>query len=256
MGLTVPAAISCAETTTNFLKDFFGCHNYLPNVPRPLQVFKIPKEMADSFIDKTRPYLSDRTQFSVLKYMENLVQGGLAIYVYAYPGNTTRLAHCLGGYPGAGLGYWSAYAGTTSPEELDTFEVIRKWCKLFSDTLLAGFVPTTELHTGNCVQSQNLTIDGGMCDIDSVEPIATLTRDRDLLRALSVSVQMFVDSISVLVSMKETPLLPGMVFSAIWGEIQNNLMAEPEKLNPRLRAVIEQTGVSQLNLVTQRLQGE
>ena len=85
---------------------------------------------------------------------------------------------------------------------------------MFARMLVVGFVPTTPVHTGNCLQSQNVAIDGGLCDIDLRQPIASFSHARDLASALSASLTELTQSVS-----RATSLPVPVTAAYLWEEI-------------------------------------
>ena len=247
LALTLDAALSCARVTQQFTTRFHHEIGRLPRAPIPLQVFRIPESIIEPFLDASRPYLSDRSQFSAWKYTQQLTQKGLGVYVYAYPNIPIRLAHHLGVYPGAETGTWDV--GGQQPPAFDAVVVLQAWTQMFADMLRAGYLPTTCLHTGNCFQPQNLAIDGGICDIDSVEPIEQIHGERDLLRALIMSLNYLVDSATELLRQKEQEVPAELVTATLWQEIQHMLRGHELQLDPRLRNLFKQHGIHQLQLL-------
>jgi hypothetical protein len=204
-----------------------------------LLVFRVPERVTFEFGEDLLPLLSDRLQFSAKRKVEDLLRDGLAIYVYYYPGMPIRLAHALGSFPGSfGVG-----ASHGPLPEFDIDAAIDSWTDIFARMLVAGFVPTTPVHTGNCLQSHNVVIDGGLCDVDSLEPIASLPHTRDLASALSTSLTELTQTVSSATS------LPRQVTAAyLWEEITKRTreIAQVVPLDPRIAELIDLEGLGGL----------
>lgn len=162
LGLTKRVAVGGAQRAWAWVSAHTEVFRELPRTPFPLLVLEVPDNVTQEFEGILLPFLSDRLQFSARKKVEGLLRDGLGIYVYYYPGIPIRLAHALGSFPGSfGVG-----ASHATPIEFDIDAAVASWTDMFARMLVVGFVPTTPVHTGNCLQSQNVAIDGGLCDID------------------------------------------------------------------------------------------
>lgn len=150
-----------------------------------------------------------------------------------------RLAHALNSFPGS-----FGVATPAAPRlafDIDAAAV--SWTDLFARMLVAGFVPTTPIHTGNCLQSQNVTIDGGFCDVDSLEPIALLPSTRDLASALATSLS----ELSLTVS-SATSLPYHLTAAYLWDEIlrRTKEKANDVQCDPRVLELVELGGLEGL----------
>jgi len=210
LGLTKRVAVGGAQRAWAWVSAHTEVFRELPRTPFPLLVLEVPDNVTQEFEGMLLPFLSDRLQFSARKKVEGLLRDGLGIYVYYYPGIPIRLAHSLGSFPGSfGVG-----ASHATPIEFDIDAAVASWTDMFARMLVVGFVPTTPVHTGNCLQSQNVAIDGGLCDIDSVEPIASFSHARDLASALSASLTELAQSVS-----RATSLPVPVTAAYLWEEI-------------------------------------
>ena len=224
LAMTRKAALNCAEVTKQFVKDYHTQINLLPHVPIPLHVFMIPDSITKCFLDTVSPFLSNRSQFSVHDYTMTLAKDGLAVYVYYYAGHPLRAAHAMGDFPG-GYDIWRQERDLKNGEQFDLKAISNSWISLVANMFGVGYVPTTWLHTGNCVHPQNLVMDGGMCDIDSIEPLTNLNSDRDVARSILVSITTLAKSISALRSVDVQ-----VAFTSVWYELSKQIRLNPYKL--------------------------
>ena len=233
LAVTAPNAVSCAERSADWVRAYLDRFGELPNTPIPLLVLAIPSTVADEFSDTLMPYLTDRPQLSAQRRVSGLVDSGLAVYVYHFPSTPIRLAHARGEFPGAfGVG---VDAAKRSNFNLDS--AVRSWIELFARMLVVGYVPTTAVHAGHCLQSQNLAISGGFCDIDSIQPLESLG-PRDLAAALVYSVTEFAEAVAGVIG-----LPAAWVAGLLWQEIQSAVLAEGGPCDERIHDVVELRGL-------------
>jgi len=239
LGLTKRLAVGGAQRTWAWVSAHTEIFRELPRTPFPLLVLEVPDSVTQEFGDVLLPLLSDRLQFSARKKVEGLLRDGLGVYVYYYPGMPIRLAHALGSFPGSfGVG-----ANDESRLAFDIDAAVVSWTDIFAGMLVAGFVPTTPVHTGNCLQSQNVVIDGGLCDVDSMEPIASLPHTRDLASALITSLTELTQTVSSATS------LPYHVTAAyLWEEIvkRTREKAQGVPCDPRVAELVGLDGLEGL----------
>jgi hypothetical protein len=239
LGLTRRLAIGGAQRTWSWVSAHADIFHELPRTPFPLLVLEIPDGVTREFGEVLLPRLSDRLQVSARQRVERLLREGLGVYVYYYPGMPVRLAHALGSFPG------SFGVGTQDGARLgfDIDAAVVSWTDLFARMLVVGFVPTTPVHTGNCLQSQNVAIDGGFCDVDSLEPIASLPHIRDLAGALSISLVELVQTVR-----SATSLPYEMTAAYLWQEIvrQTRQKARDVPCDPRIAQLVALDGLAGL----------
>ena len=243
MGLAKRLALGGAQRTWAWVSAHADIFRELPRTPFPLLVLEVPDSATQELGAALLPLLSDRLQFSARKKVEGLLRDGLGVYVYYYPGMPIRLAHALGSFPGSfGVG-----TNESPPLAFDIDAAVVSWTDMFARMLVAGFVPTTPVHTGNCLQSQNVAIDGGLCDVDSLEPIASLPYPRDLASALSTSLTQLTQTVSNATS------LPYHVTAAyLWEEIVRRTREKALSVpcDPRVAELIELEGLAGLRWFT------
>ncbi|MCE5288105.1 MAG: hypothetical protein LLG14_02570 [Nocardiaceae bacterium] len=219
LALTERAARNGATRTHAWVTAYAARYGEIPQTPVPVMVLRLPQETSAAFAADLQPFLTDRPQHSARRRVEELVANGLATYVYYYPGDPTRLAHALGDFPG------SFEVGASSPQRT-TFNLdraVEAWIQLFARMLVVGFVPTTQIHTGNCLQAQNVAVDGGMCDIDSVEPLVALRTTRDFAAAIMYSLEEFTNTVSDALGLPASWVGPHL-----WQEIRSLAIAAAE----------------------------
>lgn len=191
LALTVPSALACARKTLAFVTSFVKCHHRIPALPLPLMVLKIPDNKSRTFLSALLPYCSGRGHISGENRLEHISQHGLAVYVYYYPSTPLRAGHQVGKFPGS----FGIYSGRNiSPKGFDSDIAIKQWIRLIADILIAGWFPATKFGVGNCLQIQNLAINGGFCDIDSIFPMTDVSNLDDFYGHFIFCVEQFSQS--------------------------------------------------------------
>jgi hypothetical protein len=240
LGLTKRIALGCARKTWDWVSAHASVFGELAHTPCPLLVLQIPDVVTSDFGATLLPLLSDRLQFSAREKVGGLLTDGLCVYVYYYPGTPIRLAHALGDFPGSfGVGSDDAEA----PVSFNIDAAVVSWCDLFARMLVSGFVPTTPVHTGNCLQSHNVAIDGGLCDVDSVEAVSSLEYTRDLASALSYSLEVLTETV-----VSATALPHHFAAGFLWQEIARRTRekARGTACDSRIAKLVELEGLAGL----------
>ncbi|WP_158019674.1 hypothetical protein [Mycolicibacterium rhodesiae] len=241
LSLTKRLALGCAEQTWDWVNAHTSVFRELPHTPCPLLVLQVPEGVTTGFRAILLPLLSDCLQLSAREKVDGFLADGLGVYVYYYPGTPVRLAHALGDFPGSfGVGVDDE---ATTPIDFDIDSAVASWTDLFARMLVAGFVPTTPIHTGNCLQSQNVAIDGGLCDVDSLVALSSLRHTRDLASALSFSLEVLTETV-----VTATALPYHFVSGYLWQEIARRTRetARGTACDPRISRFVELEGLAGL----------
>ncbi|WP_119343214.1 hypothetical protein [Facilibium subflavum] len=271
LALTLQAAINCASKSYNFTNNYYTNIGHFPKVALPISVYKIPESISRKFISNISPFLSNRSQFSVLDYTKKLASDGLAIYIYYYHGNPLRAAHAINKYPLAiadvGDVLWKKQNYDLSKKSFK--KSLYSWVELVVNMIGLGYVPTTWLHSGNCMQLQNLVLDGGLHSIESIELINNLKSNADLLRAIMISIMTLSKSFSDLYNYDVEPVFTSVTdqllgknqqnpyraidlhiaLTAICSEISKQIKLNQHGLNydKRITILFDKSGIEMLN---------
>jgi hypothetical protein len=248
LGVLLRGALFCAEQSTEWTTAYLKTFKRLPSTPFPLAVFRLPEDRTLHYKEKLMAYLSDRGQISAKRSAEALIGEGLGVYVYYYPSIPLRAAHVKGEYPGS-YGVANRPVGLEK-KSLDAEKIIGSWMNLFSEMLVAGYMPTTAVHTGNCLQLQNLAVNGGFCDIDSLEKMSRIRNMKDFERALFYSISMFWQSLVDFIGF-EREESRGPLWKYIWDSLRDQVRAKSKgrKCDKRLRAVLESKNDELLRMI-------
>jgi hypothetical protein len=165
------------------------------HVPLPLLACKWPDELRDRVYAQLKPWLSRKTK----QIVENQLQGGMGTFVYWYPTIPIRVMHLQ--IPDA-----STAANATSYAErvrqLQKFAnievAVEGWLRTATRMLALGWLPTdpASLGRGNCLMPQNLVLDGGIVDLDSLREIHTIQTAGELQFAIQKSCRVLAQAIA------------------------------------------------------------
>jgi hypothetical protein len=219
LGQALNLAENYARISLEFTQKYVARFGKLPRVPFPVGVFKIPQAVAEDFGTKSAPYACDRPQLNARERLGRLIQRGLGVFVYYYPGQPIRAAHARGVFPG------SHEAGSYQQSNgVDWKAAISGWLDLIAEMMIVGYFPTYHIHQGNCLQPQNLVIDGGMCDIDSLHPMSKDKTDLEFMDSLFYSLLQFCASVTSVLT-NRVQHTQQLVWGMMWPELVQRVHA-------------------------------
>lgn len=163
----------------------------LARIPTPLFVYRWPTDVRERALEMLRPMLSPRTATLV----ETMIRDDLGAYVYYYPSYPLRVMHVRGGDVGPDVPYDKRHA--VLRELSDPHTAIARWIRLTAEFLTLGWIPTDPAHfgRGNCLMAQNLVLDGGIVDVNSIRHVSTMRAPGELDFAIRQSVRELTQSI-------------------------------------------------------------
>ncbi|HSP81451.1 MAG TPA: AMP-binding protein, partial [Myxococcaceae bacterium] len=177
--LTLPEALGearrAAELQGRFLEEF----GEPGDLPLPLLVVRWSEEVVARFRARLLPLLSG---FS-LSIARDALRDGLACYVYWFPkAPFPRVSHFAGSLAqesqrtGSGGFTNTRLVYATLKHNLDAEAVIDSWTRLVARMLLLGYFPGDIQHfkNGQCIEPQNVLLNGTFADLDSVIPMRQL----------------------------------------------------------------------------------
>jgi hypothetical protein len=217
-GYTVREGLAEARAAARYQRVHLERYGELARIPLPLAVYRWPDEVQRRAEAALRPHLSPR-----VGAIEPL--GG---YVYAYPSVPLRLLELTLRDVQPGFGYHARLAAL--PPELAPRQLVERWITLVARMLASGFVPKdpTAVMTGDCLQPQNVVLDGGVADVESLVPTAELD-ERALADALRRTLAELTSSIVRLLFGTPTPQvrerLPDLGVH-VWREVARHVVAD------------------------------
>ncbi len=176
------------ELQTAYLRRF----GRLASIPTPLFVYRWPDEVRDRAWKILEPDLSEKTK----RLVESQIADGLGTFVYYYPSLPLRAMHLRGGDVGPEVSYEARHASLKALSDPRT--AVEGWITLAAQMLALGFVPTDpgNIARGNCVMPQNLVIDGGIVDVNSLRSVASFGAPGQLDFAVRRTVKELTQSVS------------------------------------------------------------
>jgi hypothetical protein len=251
-GLGVEDAMQEAEAALAFQLAYARRYGELARLPLPLFVYKWPEEIGDRLWQAIGSKLSKRAAHVVPR----MLRAGLGGYAYYFPAIPIRVLH-LDWFIGAKDSYAGRMVALTKPFTIvdvelstDACVTVNRWIELVSRMLAAGYFPkdSASVVTGDCLQSQNATVDGGFCDADSIVAMSGVTDDaefrymfRRAIEELSRTIAAFMAGPNV-ATQRFVSRVPD-VFWAVWADIRSRLRDELARNPPadrRLTALVEE----------------
>jgi hypothetical protein len=170
---------------------YFRRFGKLAKIPTPLFVVRWPDAVRDRAWQILKPTLSEKTS----RLVESQIEGGLGTFVYYYPSLPLRAMHLRGGDVGPEVAYdvrHKALAALSDPKQ-----AVEGWIKLTAQILALGWVPTdpANFSRGYCVMPQNLVIDGGIVDVNSLRAASTFPGPGQLEFAVRQTVRELTQSV-------------------------------------------------------------
>jgi hypothetical protein len=252
LGVSVHEALTQADITARFQADHLARYGRLARVPVPLLVVQWPPKFSDALLEALRPFLAPTSFDNLLRIIEH----GLAALVYYYPSLPLRAA---GAAPDkvadlSATEMLPERTGVSFAERLDKLrervepsETVHRWIDLLVDMLLLRYFPFDTYCMGHCLQAQNLCIDGGCADTDSLVPMSTIGEGRYFN-------ELFLNG-SLALALSISRYLRGtwaenhanhVIVSLVWEELHRRLrarLAQGENCDPRLERVVKCRGL-------------
>ncbi|WP_158501832.1 AMP-binding protein [Vitiosangium sp. GDMCC 1.1324] len=200
--LTLPEALNeaqhAAEVQSRFLEEF----HEPGGVPLPLLVVRWSEDVVARFRARLLPLLSGFT----LTIAQGELRDGLACYVYWFPkAPFPRVSHFAGSLAqesqrtGSGGFANTRLVYATLKHNLDPEAVVDSWVKLAARLLLLGYFPSDIQHfkNGQCIEPQNVLLNGTFADLDSVIPMRQLGSDREFYASFLAMLNLLAHTVRV-----------------------------------------------------------
>ena len=223
----------------------FRRYGTLVRAPFPLLIYAWPQQVAEQHCERLRGLVSDYAAEIIQRLVAD---GGLATYLYYYPGMPFRWRDIE-----VRLGSVRSMSGydkrwTELGKHLDPHVAITGWTHTLVRILGLGYFPCvlSQLASGNCLQPQNVALDGGLFDVDSLQPFDKVLDEREFRETLFTSLIFFTQTLqSVLQQNFFDPNDLGigvnftMIFARLWEELKR-LAAEERRDGTVFDARLEQ----------------
>jgi len=164
------------------------CRYYgeLARLPVPLLVHSVSVEQNEDCLLLMRRKLAA----VAFERIELSLKAGLGIYIYCYPVAPIRAdAYGTGGNRNV-MEYVKAYC---SPEVM-----VSRWIQLLVRLLYLGYLPYTPRNEGfgACMDFGNAGLDGGFCDLDSIQPASSAPDDEFFFESLITSLTIMQETVA------------------------------------------------------------
>lgn len=179
-----------ADSALALQKEYFARFGKLARIPTPLFVYRLPSEIRARAIAALQPHLTPK----LMTLVESQIGPSLGVYVYHYPALPLRAMH-LSGDVGTEVAFETRRASLAALS--DPGEAIAGWVRLVAEFLALGWVPTDPANFGRgyCVMAQNLVVDGGIVDVNSLRTISSFREPGQLEFAVRHTVRELTESI-------------------------------------------------------------
>jgi hypothetical protein len=253
LGVSVHEALTQAKITAQFQADHLARYGRLARVPVPLLVVQWPQKFTVALVQTLKPFLAATSFANLLR----LIEPGLGALVYYYPSlplrasaaapdkvaDLTRPAGALPERMGASLAErLDRLRGRVEPSE-----TVDLWVDLLADMLLLGYFPFDTYCMGHCLQGQNLCIDGGCADTDSLVAMSAIGEDRyfnelflEASLALALSISRYLRGTMAANHAHD------VIVCSVWEDLHRRLrerLAGGESCDPRLERVVKCQGL-------------
>jgi hypothetical protein len=177
--VTVREALGEAQAAFAVQRAYVAHFGAPARLPLPIFVGKWPEDRVTMVREALRSRMRDRA----LHIAEAALSDGIGVYVYHYPAVPFRLGHLS--VPDARKGKHIAKRLESFAADVDARATLEAWLELTARLLAVGFVAKdpASIVTGDCLQVQNVCLDGGFMDVESLTPSAPLD-ERALREAL------------------------------------------------------------------------
>lgn len=238
---TLDEALGEADVAAAFQGAFTRAYGELARAPLPLLAYR----WQDEWTERVRAALRPRLSPGAWAIAERQLGSGLGLYVYWYPGYPVRLAQlAVGNAEELGLA-----ARLEQVEEIfDWRNTAEGWLDLTARMIALGFLPkaSASVVRGDCLQYQNVVLDGGLADLDSLVHVDAVPAERELRDILRRSLLELTKSVATL--LLGTPAQdPAFLrrFPDVGARVAAELRARLRRiagLHPRIEALVREEG--------------
>jgi hypothetical protein len=252
LGVSVHEAQTQADITTRFQADHVARFGTLARVPVPLLVVQWPPSVREGLLETLRPYLAPTSFANLVR----ITEPGLGALVYYYPTLPLRASAAAPGivadllYPEAAyperMGASVAQRLDRLRERVEPSDTVTSWIQLVADMLLLGYFPFDTYYMGHCLQLQNLCIDGGCVDTDSLVPMSRIGEERYFNELFVQNTLALAQSISsYLRGTGSENQANQVIVASVWEELHRRLrdrVTRGESCDPRLERLLNTGG--------------
>lgn len=243
-------AIEEAQISMNYQLAHFQAFKELAMTPVPLAVYKWSEKVTKQYYETILPFLSDRA-----KTLSDMIlkERGLATYIYYYPHAPFRISFLT---PDSSKDYkerQEKMANVANVEHrCNPVSAVENYLELATRMLMLRYSPLTfdSYGCGQCISAQNVTVQGGVVDMDSMIPFKDIKSDREFyelfactLVVLTCTVRAFLVSPLPYIKFEyEDPsTLSTLISSFVWEKLRQNYqkLNKHVQVDPRLKLLLE-----------------
>jgi hypothetical protein len=241
-------AMSEVESSAAFQLAYYQRYGCLARAPVPLVIYRVSDEAVDRILQAVCSLVDKSSQTLVRRFATQ----GFAVLVYWYPHLPLRVGHL--GLPGhLSPDERLQQLSRTIPEGATPASpqmVVENWVNLVARMLALGYVPADPRSAirGTCVDAQNLTLDGGIVDLDSIRAFDSFRNPSEIYNAIEMSLEMLHRSISLY-------LVGDRFLGGDCGPLRQEIvqrLSQEEALLPALREYLDSDSCYQRILLKQR----
>lgn len=190
--VTLGEALAQAQRSCLFQAAHLRQHGQLARVPLPLLVHRIHPSQTGQIVSQ----ICSRVEADQHPRVRALATDGLGVLIYWYPALPLRVAHLdvPPTSPQVSLQQRLSALGHGHPPA----QVVERWIQLLARMLCLGYVPADPLSSlqGLCLEAHNLTLDGGMVDLDSLRPMDSFPNQAQVQLAIERSLEVLNHSLT------------------------------------------------------------
>lgn len=188
-------ALEEADICSAYQQAHIARYGTFAHVPFPLLACKWPDALRDRVYAMLEPWLSRKTK----QIVEDQLQGGMGTFIYHYPTVPLRVMHLQildATTTAGGTTYADRFRGLA--EATDIERAVDGWMRTATRMLALGWLPAdpASLGRGNCLMPQNLVLDGGIVDLDSLREIESINTPGELQFAIQKSCRVLAQAIA------------------------------------------------------------
>jgi hypothetical protein len=257
-------AVEEANISVRFLRAYTRHYDSLPPFPVHLAVYRLPAESAASYFKVVDRCSSERAKAECAALGRN----GLAVYLYFFPHLPTRLAHVVPpAFPGGGVVDAATRDALLKSHDLDTRAATQTFLTLAGRMLALGFFPLSlSSHgIGYCTSAQNVTIQGGMVDAESLHPFTKIGSDWEFSTTFLTTIASLCTTLKVMLwsplpyvrmEFSDPSTISMLLSQLVWEAIGAEVAAAARRgmvIDPRLTELLAPASFDKVSVLTHKM---
>ena len=260
----VEEAVGEANLTLRFLRAYTRHFDELPPFPIHLSVYRIAPALAKSYFKTIARWASDRARTECAA----IGRDGLAVYLYFFPHMPRRLSHTVpSSFPGGGVVDAASRDALLAERGFDAKLATESFLSLVGRMLALGFFPLSMAShgIGYCTSAQNVTIQGGMVDAESLHPFDKVKTDWEFATTFLTTMATLVTTLKVMLysplpyvrfEFADPSTISMMLSQLVWGRIGAEVAAAARRgvpIDPRLTEMLAPPSYEKIAALTHKM---